>query len=76
MSLTQFILFVAVAVLHLASATPFTKLTTRAPSETAGSNRRGVAYNNISFVKFFDIYGSHVSWYFSPPLTSKAQTLI
>ncbi|KAJ4983387.1 hypothetical protein SVAN01_11122 [Stagonosporopsis vannaccii] len=62
MSLFHVILLVGLAVLNFGSASPVTKLITRAPPETAPGNRRGVAYNDIRFVKYFDIYGSHVSW--------------
>lgn len=43
----------------IATATPLKNLTAR---EVAGPERRGVAYNNPNFVKYFDVSGSHVTW--------------
>jgi hypothetical protein len=43
----------------IVTATPITSLAAR---EDAGPSRRGVAYNDPNFVKYFNQYGSHVTW--------------
>jgi hypothetical protein len=48
--------------LMVTSITTATPLKSLAAREDAGPQRRGVAYNDPSFVKYFDQYGSHVTW--------------
>ena len=62
MSVLQVILFLGLALVTFTTANPLPKLTTRAPPETGGPHRRGVAYNEANYVKYFDIGGSQVTW--------------
>ena len=48
--------------LDLVMTNPLPKLINRALPETAGPHRRGIAYNEAKFVKYFDISGSQITW--------------
>lgn len=54
--------FLSLAFSNTAVASPLSKLATHAPPEIGGSHRRGVAYNEAKFVKYFDVDGSQVTW--------------
>ncbi|KAJ8110474.1 hypothetical protein OPT61_g6693 [Boeremia exigua] len=62
MRLPQVSFLVILMLLKLSSAHTIPKIVGRAPRETAGSSRRGVAYNDVKFVKYFDLPGSRVTW--------------
>lgn len=55
--------FLSILLAILTTSTPVPSLNIRTPRELAGPDRRGVAFNNPKFVKYFDIAGSHVTWY-------------
>lgn len=55
--------FLIISLLDFAMTNPLPKLVNRAPPETAGPHRRGIAYNEAKFVKYFDVDGSQVTWF-------------
>lgn len=62
MSIFRVIFFWGLALLNFAIAKPLPKVTIRSPPETSGLHRRGVVYNNVKYVNYFDIGGSKVTW--------------
>lgn len=40
-------------------------ITARSPLESAGSNRRGIPFNDVSLPQHFNVYGSHVTWMYN-----------
>ncbi|KAJ4383782.1 hypothetical protein N0V86_000625 [Didymella sp. IMI 355093] len=62
MSPFQTLLLVSLALLNFAVGSRLPKIFARAPPETPGRNRRGVAYNDAGYLKYFSVPGSHVTW--------------
>lgn len=59
----RFLLVLSMLLITLITATPLSSLNSRAPGEVAGSQRRGIAFNDPKYVKYFDHPGSRVTWY-------------
>jgi hypothetical protein len=61
--------------LGLTSAAPTTNFTISTPSDPAGSRRRGIPYNNPSFVQLFDVTDNQVGWCYNwAPVTDETHT--
>ncbi|KAF3031850.1 hypothetical protein E8E12_003067 [Didymella heteroderae] len=62
MSPFQVLPFVSLALFTFVGANSLPKVTLSGPPETPGPNRRGVAYNDADYLKYFSVPGSHVTW--------------
>jgi hypothetical protein len=55
-------LFLVAGLALFAIATPLTVHKTATPPEKAGGRRRGISYNDPTFVRLFDVENNQMSW--------------
>jgi hypothetical protein len=62
MQILRFLLGLCLVI--LAISTPLTEQTraVAAPKEKAGTNRRGIAYNNLEFTRYFNVKDNQIGW--------------
>ncbi|KZM23430.1 uncharacterized protein EKO05_0003966 [Ascochyta rabiei] len=62
MSFFRVLLFVSLALFNFTAATSRPIAIARPPLETGSVHRRGVPYNEVKYIKYFDVGGSRVTW--------------